>query len=84
VLSDVRMPALSGIQLSKKVKEVNPNVKVVLMTAFEIKDNEFSKVFPFTQVDGFVQKPIGIKELTDKILGFIGDTKNRKKGDEVE
>ena len=84
VLSDMRMPGLSGIQLSKKVKEVNPNVKVVLMTAFEIRDNEFSKVFPSTQVDGFVQKPIGIKELTDKILSLIGDTKNRKKGDEVE
>jgi YesN/AraC family two-component response regulator len=80
----MRMPGLSGIQLSKKVKEVNPNVKVVLMTAFEIRDNEFSKVFPSTQVDGFVQKPIGIKELTDKILSLIGDTKNRKKGDEVE
>jgi YesN/AraC family two-component response regulator len=78
------MPALSGIQLSKKVKEINPNVKVILMTAFEIRDNEFSKVFPSTQVDGFVQKPIGIKDLTDKILGLIGDTKNRKKGDEVD
>ncbi len=84
VLSDMRMPALSGIQLSKKVKEVNPNVKVILMTAFEIRDSEFSKVFPSTQVDGFVQKPIGIKDLTDKILSLIGDTKNRKKGDEVE
>ena len=84
VLSDIRMPSLSGIQLSKKVKEVNPNVKVVLMTAFEIRDSEFSKVFPSTQVDGFVQKPIGIKELTDKILSVIGDTKNRKKGDELE
>jgi DNA-binding NtrC family response regulator len=84
VLSDIRMPSISGIQLSKKVKEINPNVKVVLMTAFEIRDNEFSKVFPSTQVDGFVQKPIGIKELTDKILSLIGDTKNRKKGDEVE
>jgi DNA-binding NtrC family response regulator len=84
VLSDMRMPLLSGIQLSKKVKEVNPNVKVVLMTAFEIRDEEFSKVFPSTQVDGFVQKPIGIKDLTDKILGFVGDTKYRKKGDEVE
>jgi YesN/AraC family two-component response regulator len=78
------MPSISGIQLSKKVKEVNPNVKVVLMTAFEMRDNEFSKVFPSIQVDGFVQKPIGIKELTDKILSLIGDTKNRKKGDEVE
>ena len=84
VLSDVRMPMISGIQLSKKVKEINPNVKVVLMTAFEIRDNEFSKVFPSSQVDGFVQKPIGIKELTDKILSLIGDTKNRQKGEEAE
>jgi len=84
VLSDIRMPSLSGIQLSRKLKEVNPNVKVVLMTAFEIRDDEFSKVFPSTQVDGFVQKSIGIKDLTDKILSLIGDTKNRKKGDEVE
>ena len=78
VLSDMRMPALSGIQLSKKVKEVNPNVKVILMTAFEVRDSEFSKVFPSTHVDGFVQKPISIKDLTDKILTFIGNTENRK------
>jgi DNA-binding NtrC family response regulator len=77
VLSDIRMPGLSGIQLAKKVKEINPAVKTVLMTAFEIRDSEFSKVFPSTQVDGFVQKPIGIKELTDKILSLIGETKRR-------
>jgi DNA-binding NtrC family response regulator len=81
VLSDIRMPALSGIQLTKKVKEVNPNVKVVLMTAFEIRDNEFSTVFPSTQVDGFVQKPIGIKDLTNKILSLI-DEEGRKRGGE--
>jgi YesN/AraC family two-component response regulator len=52
------MPGLSGMQLARKVKEINPKVKVVLMTTFEIKDNEFSKVFPSTQVDGFVQKTI--------------------------
>jgi DNA-binding NtrC family response regulator len=79
VLSDIRMPSLSGIQLSKKVKEVNPNVKVILMTAFEVRDSEFSKVFPSTHVDGFVQKPISIKDLIDKILTFIGNTENRKK-----
>lgn len=47
------------------------------MTAFEIKDNELSKVFPFTQVDGFIQRPIGIGDLTDKILSLIGTTKRR-------
>ena len=77
MLSDIRMPELSGIQLARKVKEINPNVKVVLMTSFEIRDNEFSKVFPSMHVDGFVQKPIGINDLTNKILSIIGETKRR-------
>ena len=77
VLSDIRMPGMSGIRLARRVKEINPNVKVVLMTSFEIRDNEFSKVFPSTQVDGFVQKPVGIKNLTNKILDTIGETKRR-------
>jgi two-component system response regulator YesN len=81
VLSDVRMPGLSGMQLARKVKEINPNVKVVLMTAFEIKDNEFSKVFPSTQVDGFVQKPIGIRELTNKILSVMRESKRKRDED---
>ena len=74
MLSDIRMPALSGIQLARKVKEINPDVKVVLMTSFEIRDNEFSKVFPSLHIDGFVQKPIGISDLTNKILTIIGET----------
>jgi DNA-binding NtrC family response regulator len=84
VVSDIRMPALSGIQLARKVKEINPNVKVILMTAFEIRDNEFSKVFPSTHVDGFVQKPVSIKGLISKISAVIGKTKRQqgeKEGD---
>jgi DNA-binding NtrC family response regulator len=81
VVSDVRMPELSGIQLARKLKEVNPGVKVVLMTAFEIRDNEFSKVFPSTSIDGFVQKPIGIRELTNKILSIIAESKRRRSED---
>jgi YesN/AraC family two-component response regulator len=80
MLSDIRMPSMSGIQLARKIKEINPNVKVILMTVFKIRDNEFSQVFPSTQVDGFVQKPVGIRELTDKILSIIGETKRRTNG----
>jgi DNA-binding NtrC family response regulator len=79
LVSDVRMPGLTGIQLARKVKEINPNVKVVLMTAFEIRDDEFSTVFPSTKVDGFVQKPVGIRELTDKVLSIIGQSKGEEK-----
>ena len=72
----IRLPALSGIQLAKKVKEANPNVKVRVLTGFAIRDIEFSKTFPPTQVDGFVQKPVGVRKLTDKILGLIGENKS--------
>ena len=65
------------MQLARKVKQINPNVKVVLMTAFEIRDNEFSKVFPSTSVDGFVEKPIGMRDSTNKILSIIGQSKRR-------
>lgn len=77
MLSDIRMPGMSGIKLARKVKEINPKVRVILMTSFEIKDNEFSKVFPSTQVDGFAQKPIIIEDLTNKILDIIGESKKR-------
>ena len=77
MLSDIRMPEMSGIRLARKVKEINPKVKVILMTTFEIKDNEFSKVFPSTQVDGFVQKRFHMKDLTNKILDIVGESKRR-------
>jgi YesN/AraC family two-component response regulator len=82
LLSDMRMPGLSGMQLARKVKQINPNVKVVLMTAFEIRDDEFSKVFPSTSVDGFVEKPISIRDLTNKILSIIGQSKTRTRKNE--
>jgi DNA-binding NtrC family response regulator len=77
VLADSWMPSISGIELAKKVKEVNPNVKVLLLTGFALRDIEYSKDSPSTSiVDGFVQKPIPIEKLTDKILNLICETKD--------
>lgn len=77
VLLDIKMPALSGIQLARKVKEANPNVKVLVLTALKVRNNELSDVSSSTNVDGFIQKPVGIQELTDKILSLIDETKGR-------
>ena len=34
VISDLRMPVISGAQLLKTVKDLNPKVRTILMTAF--------------------------------------------------
>ena len=77
VLSDGWMPSISGLQLAKIVKELNPNVKVLLLTGSKISDDEVSDVSPPTNVDGVIQKPVSIGKLTDKILSLIGEAKGR-------
>lgn len=34
VLTDVNMPGMSGIQLLEKIKEINPDIPVIIMTAY--------------------------------------------------
>ena len=67
IISDVRMPRMSGFQLARKVKELNPKVKVVLTSAFEISMQEFESVLPNAPVDGFLEKPISLKKLCDLV-----------------
>ena len=46
VISDIRMPGMNGYEFVKEVKKINPKVNVLLMTAFEIEDNEFHNILP--------------------------------------
>jgi CheY-like chemotaxis protein len=40
------MPGMTGFEFIIKVREMQPNVKVLLMSAFEINDSGFSKALP--------------------------------------
>ena len=42
VISDVRMQGMSGIQLAKKLKEINKKVQIFLMSAFEFNEDHHS------------------------------------------
>jgi two-component SAPR family response regulator len=63
VISDIRMPGMNGYEFVKQAKNINPKVKVVLMSSFEIKENEFSNLLPHVKIDAFLQKPFSIKML---------------------
>lgn len=67
VISDIRMPGLSGFELCRRVKKSRPQAPVILMTAFEINGSEFDKVMPHTRADGFIQKPVSLKKLEEII-----------------
>jgi DNA-binding NtrC family response regulator len=72
LVSDVRMPALTGFQLVRKVKDLRPEMKVVMMTMFEVNKPEFEAVFPSTPIDEVIRKPFTPSQLLEKIRGLLG------------
>ncbi len=64
VITDINMPGLNGIDLTRKIKE-NHNSDVIIMTGFT-KDFSYENVVAYGASD-FIQKPIILKELNLRI-----------------
>ena len=74
LITDMRMPGMSGMELLERVKKVDPKLPVVMMTAFAtietaveaMKKGAFDyimKPFDATQIDVVVQKALEYKRL---------------------
>ncbi len=73
VISDIRMPVINGYDFVQKVKEMKPEVKVFLMTAFKIDDVEFRRELPLVKVDEIIHKPISLEDFTSMVIKHINN-----------
>lgn len=62
-LVDVRMPGMGGFELSRQIKQIDNDVEIYFITAFEIHAQEFKKIFPSSSVRHFIKKPFMVKEV---------------------
>jgi CheY-like chemotaxis protein len=67
VLTDIRMPKMNGFELYRKIREKNGSIPIAFITAFEINEDEFSKVMPSIKVKDFIKKPIRIPDLLERL-----------------
>jgi DNA-binding NtrC family response regulator len=74
-LVDIRMPAINGFQLAREFHTINPNVKKVLMSAFEMRKSEVAQVLSSVKVDDFIAKPFPVSKAKAIILKHIAATK---------
>ncbi|HET8847599.1 MAG TPA: response regulator [Nitrososphaeraceae archaeon] len=78
VISDLRMPDMNGMDLIHKIKKEDPLVRTLLMTAFEVNDEVFEEYVKNNIIDGFLQKPLKLKDLESEVQKQIKIYKKSK------
>ena len=65
VISDIKMPVMDGIEMTRKIKEINSEQAIIFTSAFSDKDY-FLKAIELSVAD-FILKPINLKKLKNRI-----------------
>jgi DNA-binding response OmpR family regulator len=60
---DIRMPKMNGFELYREMRKVDGQASVCFLTAFDVRKDEFEKMFPDVKVKAFLKKPITIDNL---------------------
>ena len=71
ILMDIHMPEMNGLEATRKIKELRPNVPVVIQTAYLL-SNEREKSFD-AGADDFLAKPITYQKLMGVLEKFLED-----------
>jgi len=71
IITDVRMPGMSGFEVIRQVKKINPDVKIVMTSSFEINIDEMKSVLPSVKVDGLIEKPIKLEKLNKIVTNLL-------------
>ena len=72
VLLDYKLGDISGEDVARKIREIEKNIKILMITAFELDDHIVKNMTQKKYVDGIINKPIQLEELSKKIEERLG------------
>jgi CheY-like chemotaxis protein len=70
VVMDIRMPGLNGLQLYYRIKAMNPDIKVLFVSALDVA-KEMVSILPGVKIEDVIQKPINQEHFLTKIKATL-------------
>jgi len=71
VLTDIRMPGMSGIDLATKILDIDPKMKILIITANEVIPQELPLQLPFISVDDIIRKPFKLALICSRVKQLL-------------
>lgn len=68
VIMDWHMPNLNGLELATKLRELDANVKIILISAYFMEDMIGGSEFTTARISDTMSKPILFKDLGPKVV----------------
>jgi len=69
VITDIRMPGISGLELIETIRSVDPNVKFIVLSGYE--DFQYVKEGIRFGIENYLLKPIDVDELAATVEGTV-------------
>jgi CheY-like chemotaxis protein len=69
VLMDIKMPVMDGLEATKQIKAINPDLKIIAVTAYAANDDRFMCLN--AGCDDYITKPFKPAELFEIIQNWL-------------
>lgn len=69
ILSDIAMPEMNGIEMSKVLRETNPGIRIIFMSCHD--DFDFAKSAIDLNVYGYVLKPLILEDIISAVCKVL-------------
>ena len=71
---DIRMPGIDGTELYKRIRELDKQVKVCFVSAYEITVDELARILPDYILNCLFKKPVHSKFFIEKVSEVLSAT----------
>jgi CheY-like chemotaxis protein len=74
VLTDFKMPNMTGFELASALLKIKPEIKIVIMTAYDVMPRDLETLLPIIKYDDLLIKPFRLVEICNAVKKHLQPT----------